>query len=472
MKPEHKLDPNNTEDEPLEVLRRRRDIINTVSPSFCTAKWLQTTLLLQNGFNHSCHHPSPHKIPIAEVEANPAALHNSKFKKEQRAMMLRGERPPECIYCWRIEDLGKDHFSDRHHKTSENWWAWYRFEEIAKSNPEDDMFPSYLEVSFSNACNFACAYCSPEISSKWMEDIKANGPYPVEFGSHNLDHVVELGKMPYKHSEHNPYVEAFKKWFPQAIEHLRVFRVTGGEPTMSKDFWETMDLIKQGQYKHMELAINTNLGVPDPLIDKLIDYVNELEPSVKDIMIFTSAESTGKHAEYVRDGINYDRWMNNIRKILEKTTARVCVMTTINMLSLPTFTDFIGDLIELRREFSKPGYFQRTRFSINYLRFPPHLQVTLLDEEDRNKFADEIEQYCIKYTKEYNDHPVAKMTLKEFEEIKRFCDYLRQTQTSGVKYRKDFVKFINSYDARREKNFAETFPQYAHLLELWKEENE
>ena len=94
----------------IEVLKEKRIKINEISPSFCSAKWLQTTLYLQNGYNHSCHHPSPHKIPVQEVLDNPAALHNSNFKKQQRIKMLNGERPSECDYCWRIEDQDKDHF--------------------------------------------------------------------------------------------------------------------------------------------------------------------------------------------------------------------------------------------------------------------------------------------------------------------------------------------------------------------------
>jgi hypothetical protein len=86
----------------IKELQLKKDLINSVSCSFCTAKWLQTTLMLQNGYNHSCHHPAPHKIPLEEIEADPAALHNSKFKKEQRAMMLKGDRPLECDYCWKI----------------------------------------------------------------------------------------------------------------------------------------------------------------------------------------------------------------------------------------------------------------------------------------------------------------------------------------------------------------------------------
>ena len=162
----------------IEVLKEKRIKINDISPSFCSAKWLQTTLMLQNGYNHSCHHPSPHKIPVAEVTQNPAALHNSNFKKQQRIKMINGERPSECDYCWRIEDQDKDHFSDRHYKTSD-WWAWDKVDVIATSDPTEDVYPTYLEVSFSNACNFACAYCSPEISSTWMKDIESGGEYPV-----------------------------------------------------------------------------------------------------------------------------------------------------------------------------------------------------------------------------------------------------------------------------------------------------
>ena len=87
----------NTNEERIKVLELKREEINKVSPSFCSAKWLQTTLYLQNGFNHSCHHPSAHKIPVEEVKANPAALHNSKFKKEQMfVQMLEGLHESEA----------------------------------------------------------------------------------------------------------------------------------------------------------------------------------------------------------------------------------------------------------------------------------------------------------------------------------------------------------------------------------------
>src|SRR5574337_257600 len=98
-----------------------RDKINAISPSFCAAKWLQVTMHLHTGYTHSCHHPVPHKVPLDELKENPTALHNTKFKKEQRRKMLLGERPRECDYCWKVEDSDPNAISDRIYKSGDAW---------------------------------------------------------------------------------------------------------------------------------------------------------------------------------------------------------------------------------------------------------------------------------------------------------------------------------------------------------------
>ena len=441
----------------IQLLEEKREKINNVSCSFCTAKWLQTTLMLQNGYNHSCHHPAPHKIPLEEIEADPAALHNSKFKKEQR--------PSECGYCWKIEDLDKDYFSDRHYKTSDSW-AWDRFEDIAKSNPQDNVYPSYLEVSFSNACNFACAYCSPEISSKWMEDIKKNGQYPTKHGSHNLDYLKSSGKMPYKNREHNPYVEAFWKWFPGALLHLKVLRITGGEPTMSKDTWKLLDYLLENPQQGLDIAINTNGCVEDKLIDKLILKVNALANVGVKVDIYTSLESTGPQAEYARDGLDYNKWLVNTERFLNETKSTVAIMTTVNILSLPTFNEFIIKLMELRSRYNERFADNRLPLSINIMHWPPHLQCTLLDKSERERIANLIENNCKQWLKYYSEEKFGRIYLEEWDQIQRFCNYFR-SEDPAIEHRSDFVRYIHAYDKRRNKNFKDTFPEYATLLEDW-----
>jgi hypothetical protein len=64
-----------------------RDKLNNVGCGMCLAKWTQVTIHLQNGHNHSCHHPRTHKISEAEIARNPSALHNTRFKKQKRKEM-------------------------------------------------------------------------------------------------------------------------------------------------------------------------------------------------------------------------------------------------------------------------------------------------------------------------------------------------------------------------------------------------
>ena len=65
-------------------LKEVQDIINSISPSFCAAKWLNASIWLGNGRTASCHHPLAHYIPKMEIEKDPSALHNTEFKKERR----------------------------------------------------------------------------------------------------------------------------------------------------------------------------------------------------------------------------------------------------------------------------------------------------------------------------------------------------------------------------------------------------
>lgn len=254
-----------------------KEKLDSVSPSLCLAKWTQVTMHLQNGHTQSCHHPSTHKIPLEELKSNPSALHNTNFKKEKRKEMLKGVKPKECDYCWRVEDAAPDMFSDRHYKSSFSW-SHPHFNKIAKMSGDENFDPTYVEVSFGNACNFKCMYCAPHISSKWMEEIKQHGPYPTSDKYNNLEWLEHAGQMPIPNNQYNPYQEAFWKWWPRLYKSLHTFRITGGEPLMAKDTFQVLNYIQQTETPNKELllGVNTNLGIPDKLIDKFIKDIRKI----------------------------------------------------------------------------------------------------------------------------------------------------------------------------------------------------
>ena len=205
--------------------------LNKVSPSFCLAKWTSVTLHLESGGTHSCHHPSVHKIPLNELENNPAALHNTEFKINQRKMMLKGERPPECEYCWKIEDLKNDQTSDRYLKSASEW-SIYEFDNVVNGGLSPYFKPKYLEVSFSNNCQFKCSYCSANYSTAWEADLAKFGPYSNNAGKKTTITFEE---------DQNEYIAAFWKWWPEIKSNLHTFRITGGEPLVSPNTFKILE---------------------------------------------------------------------------------------------------------------------------------------------------------------------------------------------------------------------------------------
>lgn len=435
--------------------------LNSVSSSFCLAKWHQLTLYLQTGFNHSCHHPSPHKISLEELKENHKALHNTKFKKQQMQLMLEGQRPKECEYCWKAEDSGN--ISDRVYKSATSW-AKIHFDSVVK-NKTEDVNPAYLEISFSNVCNFKCAYCSPDLSSQWYEEISNYGPYPTSYRYNNFDWLKQIGKMPIKNSEHNPYVEAFWQWWPELYSGLHTLRLTGGEPLLSKDAWKMLDYIEENPNTNLVFALNTNLCVSNELIDKLIPKIQNISRDSKEFQFFTSGEAVGSCGEYIRYGLDYQQWLTNLEKILDNTDVIVAIMTTVNLTSVTTYCDFIRTLLSLRERYNKNANFNKVQFTTNFLRYPEFLSLNLLDQETKKQFSDQVEQLI---QEKGNWNGLGTLMYSEVDQLRRMINYMNipVEENKLVALRKDFINFIQEYDIRRNLNFKITFPELSKFYDI------
>ena len=451
---------------PTEVKKK----LDGVGCGFCLAKWTQVTMHLGTGMTHSCHHPSPHKIPLNELKRNPSALHNTKHKKTRRKEMLEGKRPSECNYCWNVED-NSNSYSDRVFKSTEPW-SINDFDKIKDSYWRDDFNPRYVEVSFGNTCNFACAYCGPQYSSKWVEEIEKHGGYPTEHNFNSIDDIKARDQMPYKQTEHNPYIEAFWEWWPNLFPDLHTFRITGGEPLLLKDTFKVLEYIQKhhNQNSNISLAINTNLGVPDKLLEKFITIAKDLceNNKVRELIIFTSVEGTNKQAEYTRYGLEYDKFWSNIDKVLtELPKVTINIMATFNALSVFTYSDLIDRVFEYKKKYANGERYwvSALQLDTSYLRWPTHLSVKILEEEHKDLILKSAEKALYYGIKEFTQDNYGFSNV-EIQKIKRTYDYATgSTDFNQDKYRKDFVKFVDEYDKRRDTNFVETFPELKSMYD-------
>jgi len=440
---------------------------------FCLAKWTQVTMHLGTGLTHSCHHPVQHKIPLRELRNNPSALHNTRYKKRKRKEMLEGKRPQECNYCWNIED-NSNSFSDRVFKSSEPW-SLDQMDKIKTSDWNENYNPRYVEVSFSNTCNFKCAYCGPQYSSKWVEEIEKHGHYDTATRFNSIEDIKERGEMPYKKTDHNPYIDAFWEWWPDLFKDLHTFRITGGEPLLSPDTFKVLEYIQEHweENPNLSLAINTNLGVPKKLIDRMITIAKDLVDNnkVREFIIFTSVESTGRQAEYVRYGLDYDQFWININNILtELPKVTVNIMAAFNALSVFTYSDLIDKVLEVKKKYTNDMRYWNTPLQLDtsYTRWPPHLNVKILEPEHKELILESAKK-AFYYGANNMIDELYGFTDVEIQKIKRTYDYAVGGSDFDVeKQRKDFVKFVTQYDERKGTNFKEVFPELEELYDRYK----
>jgi organic radical activating enzyme len=434
-------------------LEYKRRVIDIKSESFCGAKWYNATIWLGSGQTTSCHHPLPHAIDVSELSSNPKALHNTTKKKMEREQMQKGERPSGCEYCWKIEDIGRDNISDRVYKT-----VIYSDEDLAmafRTPPNNDVDLRTLEIAFDRTCQFACSYCNPAFSSTWVNDIRKHGAYTglESDGRNHFTHIHDSSQL-YKYGETNPYVEAFFKWWESDLHRtLDELRITGGEPLMSAHTWQLIEWFKTNKGKsRTRLAINSNLGT-DVDIDRLLDAVDGVE-----VDLYTSNESMSLQAEYIRDGLVFDDWANNVERLLDSGKFRgIHVMCTVNALCLDSLDSFLEMVMNWKAEYGKDAI----NFSLNILRFPSFQSLTILPHDIRQSYAAKLYAFGNNW---WNTGLMHEFEKNQLDRLLDYIDVVMKPHTEAMEQitlQRDFKNFFTQYDQRRNKNFKETFPALA-----------
>ena len=312
-----------------------KKLLDNISPTFCLAKWLYVQIHLPHGLTQSCYHPPAHKIPLDELEQNPSALHNTKFKIAERKQMVLGKKPSGCEYCWKIEELNNSkQISDRLYRSSEHW-AFENYDYVTDNEYKFNVKPAYLEVNFSHACNQKCIYCSPHLSSSWYEEIEQFGPFkldsPRDSKQYSINHndiisLEQTGKLPFEvrkenkiKKKDNPYVKAFWKWIPDIYDNLHHFRMTGGEPLMHKDTFKMLNYILENPSPNLQIGITTNLCPSNNNTFKnFIKILKKLENPIDNNILETWKKNNYlKEITYFAKNDHKNTWHNWPRFIVE-----------------------------------------------------------------------------------------------------------------------------------------------------------
>jgi hypothetical protein len=221
---------------------------------------------------------------------------------------------------------------------------------------------------------------------------------------------------------------------------------------MSGDTWKLLDWFKTNKANPaMRFAMNSNLGAKDDLIDRMIEATHHIDH----FHLYTSNEAVGLQSEYIRDGLVWDNWANNVEKVLQNGRIEgFHMMCTINALCLDSLDTFLEVVLQWKQEWGKDF----PTFTLNILRFPSFQSPLVLPDDIRTYYKVRLQTWL---DANINNDFLHQM---EVNQVQRLIDYLDVVKTphAGAAERsileQDFKKFYTQYDQRRGKNFTATFP--------------
>lgn len=263
-----------------------------------------------------------------------------------------------------------------------------------------------IDIRWSNVCNHACVYCSPEYSSKWANELKVNIAEP------SRERVAELKELVFKNAH-----------------QLKHVYMAGGEPLLMKENLELLEILQE-KNPQVNLRINTNLSKTGTRVfEKVCEFSN--------VHWTVSVDTTGDQFEYIRYGGVWQDFLNNLEHITNKGHK-----ISFNMLWYALNYRSIFDTIEF---FKRLGYHNNS-FIIGPLLNPSWQDVRNLPNKTINILADELQQ-------KINEKP--KFLLED-----SYKNMLRHLKTPFTKDIKTTIINIQNIDQRRSLNSKDIFDEF------------
>ena len=297
---------------------------------YCSNKFNEVQIHVQSRLLYNCCKAWPERINLDLLEKNPGSLFLTPTMKQDRELMLNGQRSKSCEHgCYRYEDQGL--ISKRLKKEGDQTIITNSSYPITK-----------LDLALSTDCNLTCAYCSSEWSSSWARDLIKNGEYNIKGYDNSINawhKVWQKTKM-----SDRSWNSRFNKLLIEEIKmakSLKHIEILGGEPLLNDYIF---DLIESNPEK--SFGISTGLGVSEI---RFLNFVEKIKDK-KNIRLSLSSESTKQFFEFLRFGI---KWKNFLAKIelLEKKSINFhfnSVITNLATFDVFNFYNLFGKKYKIR----------------------------------------------------------------------------------------------------------------------------
>ena len=342
--------------------------------NFCVLPWTGFELE-PNGVVKNC---IISKENIGNIHQNSIEnILQSKKNLEIKTQMLNKEFPNNCTGCYFQE---KDRATSFENISSRLYYAKELGPHINNNllDNKNNFDLSHVDLRWTNHCNQACVYCSPEYSSKW---------------------ATELGETIKSDKQARDQV---KKYVFNNVKQLKNVYLAGGEPLLINENRAFLKLLLE-KNPNVTLRVNTNLSSTKT-------GVFELLCKFKNVHWTVSVESMDKEYEYIR---YHGSWKDFIKNLKHIQTLNHKI--SFNMLYFILNYKSIFDCID----YFKSIGFHNNSFIIGPLYTPLFLNIKHLPQKILNEIIDILKtkinkkpgfylqnslENCLKYLTQTNFH--------------------------------------------------------------------
>lgn len=349
-----------------------------------------------------------------------------------RKQMILGLWPRECQSCKLAEATGIGS-----HREGVNIRYSQLFQELKADPLNVEPTLTSLDLRISNKCNFSCRSCSGHLSSAWRDDHNAIYQKKISTGkSYNGATVIGI-----------EYQKEFWQQLDSGVfQQLVELNFAGGEALLVDKHYEVLEKLSiQGRF-NLALTYTTNLSV---LQYKRWDLI-ELWKPFKNVTLHISIDGVGEKGEYIRNGLNWQRWLEHFRKI-KAVLPHVkldlhFVVSVFNILDLREHFDSLIDLDLI--EVAEAGNY---KIAFTCLEQPAYLSIQAL-HPDLKREAEKRINAMVEQDPRMNNH--LSNTLKGL--IKHMY-----AEDLYMRNRQSFVHITRLLDKRRKQDYGSLFPELA-----------
>lgn len=381
-------------------------------------------------------------MPVSYTNKNTILdVMNSDRYKEIRVAMLNDEPVKECSRCYELEDYGVTTLrqSQNNRQGMKNL---HSVNATSNDGTIDHFNMRYMDIRFSNFCNFKCRSCGPSCSSLWAQEHIDND------GADHLNQYFGMKKVIISNNEENVF---FSK-LTHHLDEVEEVYFAGGEIIITEEHYQCLDYWIANGRTNIDLNYTSNFSTLKYKQKDLLAYWKHF----KNVRVWASLDGMGKHAELIRKGTDWTRIEANIKRLREEApNVKFSITPTISLWNIYEFPKYFDYLIDKGYIDSNPGSVTGPRF--NLCTWPSFANIGILPQSEKDKLIKLYGEYRDKYS-----------YMREFADgFTWIINALGQGKTS-IEELSEFFKYNDKLDTRRSEKWSDIMLDLGQLRERLK----